>query len=166
MEIKKRLNKIKQATIKKPYIYSFIIIILSYLFLNIIVNKIYVSASLLFTYNLKIIVPFVFLTILTALLVATNINLVYIKFRELRIVKGVNKSSSGLGFLGIFGGLLGGGCPSCFVGLFPAFLGVFGITASLSSLPFFGLEILIGSVILLTISIILLTRDNTCKIEI
>ena|SRR3990167_11387151 len=155
-----RVEKIKNATLKKPYIYSFILIFIIYLITNVIINKIYITAPLLFTYNLKIIIPYIILTLLTALLVATNVNLIYIKFKEL---KSVNKTSS-LGFMGIFGGLLGGACPSCFVGLFPAFLGLFGVTASLSSLPFFGLEILIGSVILLTISIIFLTKDNICKI--
>ncbi|MBI2507623.1 hypothetical protein HYV89_01585 [Candidatus Woesearchaeota archaeon] len=159
--MKNRFDKIKQATIKKPYLYSFIIIVLVYLSLNIIVNQVYVTLPLLFTYNLKIIIPFLFLTILTALLIATNINLIYIKFKEL---KDVNKAGS-LSFFGIFGGLLGGACPSCFVGLFPALLGLFGVTASLSSLPFFGLEILVGSAALLLISIYLLTKDNVCKIN-
>ena len=44
-------------------------------------------------------------------------------------------------------------------------IGLFGVMASLSSLPFFGLEILTISIVFLLISIFLLTRDNTCKIE-
>jgi len=122
----------------------------------------YITAPLLFTYNLKIIIPFLFFSILVGLLVAMNLNLVILKFKELRQI---NKES-GLTFLGIFGGLLGGACPSCFVGLFPAFIGLFGITASLSSLPFFGIEILIISAGFLLTSIFLFTRDNVCKIKV
>ena len=161
MSTKIRLNKIKDATIRKPYLYSFITIFIVYLIINIIVNKVYVTAPLLFSYNLKIIIPYIFLTLLTALLVAANINLVYLKVRDLKNLK----KAGSLGFMGIFGGLLGGACPSCFVGLFPALLGLFGITASLSSLPFFGLEILLGSIILLIISLYSLTNSNTCSIN-
>lgn len=161
MKINKRLEKIKQVTMEKPYIYSFLIIFIGYIIINIVVNKIYISAPILLTYNLKIIIPYIFLTILTSILVSTNINLVYNKVKEL---KSLNKASS-LSFLGVFGGLLGGGCPSCFVGLFPAFLGLFCVTASLSTLPLFGLEILLASVTLLIISIIFLTKDNICKIK-
>mgnify|MGYP001613831991 CR=1 FL=1 len=161
MEIKKRLEKIKRVTIERPYCYFFLVIFIGYIVINIVVNKIYISAPILLTYNLKIIIPYIFLTILTSILVSININLVYNKVKEL---KSLNKSS-GFSFLGIFGGLLGGGCPSCFVGLFPAFLGLFGITASLSSLPFFGLEILVGSVVLLMLSIFLLTKDSICNIK-
>ena len=157
-----RIEKIKGVTLKKPYIYSFIIIFISYLIINIVVNKVYVTAPLLFTYNLKIIIPYILLTLLVALLVATNMNLIYLKIKDLKNVK----KAGGLGFIGIFGGILGGACPSCFVGLFPAFLGLFGVTASLSSLPFFGLEILLGSAAILLISIFLLTKDNICKINI
>ncbi|MEK6951854.1 MAG: hypothetical protein AABX29_02460 [Nanoarchaeota archaeon] len=156
-----KIERIKSATLKKPYVYSFFIVFIVYLIINVVINKVYITFPLLFTYNLKIVIPYIFLTLLTALLVATNINLVYIKIKDLKNLK----KAGSLSFLGIFGGLLGGGCPSCFVGLFPAFLGLFGITASLSTLPLFGLEILFASVTLLIISIIFLTKDNICKIK-
>ena len=162
MDAKERWNRIKKATFRKPYVYSFIAIFFIYLFVNFFVNKIYIAAPILFTYNLKIVIPFLFLTFLIAFLVAVNINLIYLKFKEL---KSINKAGS-LSFLGIFGGMLGGACPSCFVGLFPAFLGLFGVTASLSSLPFYGLEILFGSIILLTVSLYFLTNSNVCNIKI
>ena len=98
-------------------------------------------------------------TLLVAFLVAVNINLVIFKFRELG---SIGIKAGGIGSAGVFGGILGGACPGCFVGLFPAFLGLFGISASLSVLPLLGLEIQIVSVILLVASMILLTRDNTC----
>ena len=162
MKFRDRLEKIKKATLTKPYFYYFIFIFLVYIINNIFVNKIYITAPLLFTFNLNIIIPFLFFSILVGLLVAMNLNLVILKFKELRQI---NKES-GFTFVGIFGGLLGGACPSCFVGLFPAFIGLFGVTATLSSLPFFGIEILIVSAGFLLISIFLLTRDNTCRVEV
>jgi hypothetical protein len=162
MDFKTRLWRINEATLKKPYIFSFFIIFLAYLFLNIFVNQTHVTVSTLFNNNLKIIIPFIFFSVLVALLVATSINLAVIKFKEL---KKVNKVS-GITAIGAFGGVLGGACPSCFVGLFPAFIGIFGIAASLSDLPLYGLEIQIFSAILLVVSIILLTRENICKMEV
>ena len=161
MRFKRRINKLKKAILKKPYIYSFVLTAIGYLILNIIVNKIYITAPVLLTYNLKIVIPYLFFTLLVALLVALNVNLIALKFKELKKLNG----GSGLTFVGIFGGVLGGACPSCFVGLFPAFLGLFGVTVSLSSLPLFGLEIQIGSTILLLISVFYLTKDNVCKIK-
>ena len=160
-KFEERLGRIKEVTLTRPYVYSFILIFLVYLIINIIVNKVYITAPTLLTNNLKIVIPYLVFTILVALLVALNINLTVKKFKDLRKVK----KESGLAFIGIFGGVLGGACPSCFVGLFPAFLGLFGITATLSSLPFFGIEILVGSIIFLIIAVILLTKDNVCKIR-
>ncbi len=156
----KRLKKIKEVTIKRPYIYSFIIVFLSYLTINVIVNKFYVVAPYVFSYNLKIVIPQIILNLIVATLVATNINMIYSKFKELNKIK----KSSGLTFFGIFSGLLGGLCPGCFVGLFPLVLSFFGVTASLASLPLKGIELQVLSIILLTIAIILLTKENkTCK---
>jgi len=160
-KFEERLGRIKEVTLTRPYVYSFILIFLVYLIINIIVNKVYITAPTLLTNNLKIVIPYLVFTILVALLVALNINLTVKKFKDLRKIK----KESGLTFVGVFGGVLGGACPSCFVGLFPAFLGLFGITATLSSLPFFGIEILVGSIIFLIIAVILLTKDNVCKIR-
>nr|MBI4156533.1 hypothetical protein [Candidatus Woesearchaeota archaeon] len=134
--------------------------------INILINKTFITLPTLFTsYRLSFAIPFIALSLITALLVAVNVNLIIIKFKELKKMnKKVNAGVGGMGALGIFGGILGGACPGCFVGLFPAFLGLFGITASLSILPLYGLEIQILSSILLTMSIFLLTRENICKI--
>tara|TARA_Y100000034_G_C6761847_1_gene339368 strand:- start:121 stop:609 length:489 start_codon:yes stop_codon:yes gene_type:complete len=155
-----RINKIKKVILTKPYAYSFIIIVLAYLITNIVINQVYVTSSFLFNYNLKIIIPFIILNLIIAILIGISVNLIWLKFKE---YKSVNKEH-GLTFLGVFGGLMGGACPGCFVGLFPAFLGLFGITASLSTLPFLGLELQIGSVALLAGSIFLLTNEDICKI--
>lgn len=160
MEIKKRFKKVK-IVFTKPYIYSFIIIFLLYLTINYFINGLSKTAPVLFNFNLKIIIPFIIFNLFIAILVGVTINLVYIKFRE---YKKIHKGH-GFSLLGIFGGLLGGACPGCFTGFFPAFTGLFGITASLNILPLFGLEIQLLSIILLLIAIYLLTNDDTCKIQ-
>ncbi|MBI2004315.1 hypothetical protein HYS72_02510 [Candidatus Pacearchaeota archaeon] len=163
-----RLKKTKNAIIKKPYVFYFIGVFLAYLAINVLINKTFVTLPTLFTsYKLSFAIPFIALSLITALLAAANVNLVIIKFKELKQMnKKGNAGVGGMGALGIFGGILGGACPGCFVGLFPALLGLFGITASLSILPLYGLEIQMLSLVLLTISIFLLTRENICKVEI
>ncbi len=161
MNFKQRFKKIKKVIFSRPYIFYFIFIFLAYIFINLIINK--VTVPVISTYKLKFIIPYLFLNILIAFLIAVNVNLIILKFREIKQLK---TKDGGLTFMGVFGGLLGGACPGCFVGLFPAFLGLFGITASLSILPLYGIELQIGSVILLIVSLVLLTKNNICKIEI
>ena len=157
-----RIEKIKQAIFTRPYIYSFIIIFTLYLIINFLVNDLSKTIPVLFNFNLNIVIPFLILNLLIAVLIGINVNLIWIRFKEYRKI---NKEQ-GLTFIGSFMGFLGGACPGCFSGLFPAFLGFFGVTASLSILPFYGLELLIGSLIILIISIIFLTNDNVCKIKV
>ena len=160
---KRRIERIKRAITEKPYVFYFIGIFLVYIALNLGVNQVYVNLPILTSYATWFFVPFVILNfLLVPFLVALTVNLSIIKFKEMRSVS--SKSSSGFGFVGVFGGILGGACPGCFVGLFPAVLGLFGITATLAILPLYGLEIQLASVGLLGFSIVLLTRDNVCKI--
>jgi len=157
-----RIEKIKKVIFTKPYAYSFIIIFILYLIINFLVNDLSRTVPVLFNFNLNIVIPFLVFNILIAVLVGININLIWLKFKEYRKI---NKGQ-GLTFIGSFTGLLGGACPGCFVGLFPAFFGLFGVAASLSIFPFYGLELLIGSAIILIVSIILLTNDVVCKMPI
>ena len=161
MNLKNRFEKVYLITLKKPYVFSFFTIAILYLGINIFVNKTYITAQSLFNNYSSFIYFFIFFTLLVAFLVAANINLAYTKIKTLRQL---NKGS-GLTALGAFGGILGGACPGCFVGLFPAFLGLFGVTASLGNLPFYGLEIQAISGVLLVMSLYLLTRDETCQIK-
>ena len=159
----RRFQRIKKAITEKPYIFYFIGIFLIFIAINLVVNKLYVSLEVFTSLVLWFRIPFIFFNfLLIPALVALTINLSIIKFREMRAVN--NKAGGGFTLLGIFGGVLGGACPGCFVGLFPAFLGIFGVTASLSILPLYGLEIQLVSIILLVVAVILLTRDTVCKI--
>jgi hypothetical protein len=155
-----RFSKIKKVIVTKPYVYYFIFIFLLFIFLNVVINKVYLTSGVLFD-NLLYGVPFVVFNLLIASLVAININLMILRFRDL---KSVNGSEKGLTGFGVFMGVLGGACPGCFVGLFPAFLGLFGVSASLSILPLYGIEIQMVSALLLVGSAYLLTDDPTCKI--
>lgn len=157
-----RIDKIKKAIFSWPYILIFTIIFFVYLVVNIFVNQLYITGfDVLLEFRKSFLIPFFLLNIFIAFLVPLAVNLSIIKFKEL---KKINSVGGGAGFLGIFGGLLGGACPGCFAGLFFVFLGLFGVTASLSILPFYGLEILVISIILLIVSIWILTNKATCKI--
>ena len=159
-----RIEKIKKVILTKPYIFYFIIGFLVYFIANIFINQLYVTGPgiLFLSYNLSFVIPFIILTFFVAFLVALNINLIIFKYKE---IKALNKVTS-FTALGMFMGILGGACPGCFVGLFPAFLGIFGITATLGNLPFFGLEIQLVSAILLIFSAFVLTRASVCKIKV
>lgn len=156
----RRFEKIKKVISTRPYVYSFILIIFIYLGINFFINDLSGTAPVLFNFNLNVIIPFLILNLIIAILVGISINLVWLKFKEYKFV---NKEH-GLTFFGVFIGLMGGACPGCFVGLFPAFIGLFGVTASLSSLPLFGLELQLISLGLLILSIYLLTNEVVCKI--
>ena len=157
-----RIEKIKQVIFTRPYIYSFIITFILYLIINFLVNDLSKTFPVLFNFNLNIVIPLLILNLLIAALIGINVNLIWLKFKEYRKI---NKEQ-GLTFFGSFIGLLGGACPGCFAGLFPAFLGLFGVTASLSILPFYGLELQVISAVILIISIIFLTNEYICKIQV
>jgi hypothetical protein len=101
--------------------------------------------------------------ILVAGFVGLNINLLIMKFKDIKKISGKEGSIT---TLGIFLGIIGGACPGCIVGLFPAVLGFFGgAAAGLGILPFNGLELQAGSLILLIIGAKLLSKPNVCKID-
>ncbi len=154
-----RTRKLKDVFAKKFYILFFIFLL--YNFLNIYFNKIYVIFPNLLDLSKAFLIPFVlFNFLITPLLVALTITLSFIKIKEAFSLK-----STGIGFAGLFGGILGGACPGCLVGLFPAVLGIFGISASLGNLPLLGLEIQIASSALLIWAIFLLTKEPVCEVK-
>ncbi|MBL7058897.1 hypothetical protein ISS08_00380 [Candidatus Pacearchaeota archaeon] len=156
---------IKKSILTKPYIFSFIIIFLAYLLLNFFLNDFKTTLPTLFTsFKAWFLIPFVFFNfLLIPFLIALTINLTAIKFQDWKSIN--SKGEEGLGILGVFGGILGGACPGCFAGFFPAFIGIFGISATLSSLPLYGLELQFISAAFLITAIVLLTRPTVCKID-
>jgi hypothetical protein len=155
----RRLEKIKKAVSGKYLVY-FLVFASLFIALNIFVNKLNVTLPPMIFQNPKLGISILFFVLLVAGLIALNINLMILKFKEIR---GFSKKGSGLTMLGVFGGLLGGACPGCIIGFFPAFLGLLGISATLSILPFYGMEIQAVSAVLLMVSVVYLTKDNVCK---
>jgi len=163
----RRFGRIKNAVFRKPYVFSFIFIFLAYVGLNLFVNKLYISLSILSSLAKWFLIPFLlFNFLITPFLVALTINLSILRFKEAGSGFTVKGKEGGATSMGVFAGVLGGACPGCFVGLFPAILGFFGVTASLSILPLYGLEIQFFSAAFLIFAIFLLTKDVVCEVPI
>ncbi len=160
---KSRKRRIKSA-LNGRYLVLFAILFLAYIGLNVYFNELYVSLDVWKSYNMLFLIPFVFFNfLLIPFLVALTVNLGILRFKEAESGFG-DKSASGIGGLGAISGIIAGACPGCFVGLFPAFLGLFGVSATLSSLPLFGIEIQALSAVLLMLAIFLLTKDIVCEV--
>lgn len=160
--MKEKLKKILTEIKNKKFL--FVIIFFGYVFLNIILNKTYLTyQNIIRTHPTFYLSYFVLINfIIIPILVSTTIILSINKIKDL---KTISKKGSSVSILAIFGTLLGGACPHCFVGLFPAFIGLFGTTLTLDNLPLQGFEIQIISGIILIISINYLSKDTVCKIN-
>lgn len=155
-------NKLLQVILKKPFWFGLGFI--GYIFLNGVLNKTYVTVPRIFVnFPIWFALIFIFVNFLVVpLLVSLTINLSIDKIKDF---KKINGGQGLISSLGIFFSLIGGACPSCFIGLFPAFVGLFGSTLTLSSLPLYGFEIQLFSSLILIISLHYLTRRNVCKIN-
>jgi len=98
------------------------------------------------------------LSIVIAALIGVSFALLFAKVQDIKEVK----TGSATSFGGILAGLLAAGCPSCAVGVFPFVASLFGISATLASLPFGGIELQLLSVALLCVSIYFLTKPSVC----
>lgn len=155
-------NKLKEVIVKKRF--SFIAVFFLYLALTLFVNKTYITAQDIFiSFPIWFGSIFVFTNfLLLPVLVSLTLNLAFEKIKDLKMI---SKKGSVFSIIGTFFSLLGGACPGCFVGLFPAFIGLFGASFTLSNLPFYGLEIQVFSVVILIISLHYLTRPTICLIK-
>ena len=146
---------LKQA-FKKPHIFASVFV--TYLVLNFFISGFYKTITLLYYYSdtvnwTKIIVSLIF-TLAIAFLVSLNFTLVYIKYKQKRDCK----RQGTLATIGTIGGLATGVCPLCVSGLFPLILSFVGVSFSFATLPFSGMEIQIGVIILLLISLFYLKK--------
>ncbi len=143
---------------KKPYIYYVVLIFLVYIMVNVILSGFYNTIPLILVYaktvNWLKLGMSLFLTLTIGALIAFNSVLIYIKYKERRKCKKEITLSSA----GAIGGLVTGVCPLCITGLIPLIFGFIGVSFSLASLPFQGIEIQILVVIILIISLINLSR--------
>lgn len=160
-----RISKIKSVLKQRKYFLIFIVTAIIYFsFYYFIITYFLDSFSLLFKTYVKSYAYTAFsLNILVALLLGLNISLLVYKLKELS----TNKKSSVVSGIGIFSAALANGCPGCFAGLFPFVLSIFGVSATLSILPFNGLELQGLSAFLLITSIFFLSGENktVCKIK-
>jgi hypothetical protein len=156
-----RKERIKATFTKKPYWRITLITFILYSLINILINQSYFTFDVLINYQPSFLIPFLFFNLLVAVLIAISVSLIVLRIKELQHF---SKASS-MTAVGIFAGMITGACPGCFVGLLPAFLGIFGSTFNLAILPWHGIEIQIASSLLMVIAIAFLARDNTCKIK-
>ena len=145
---------------KKQYLYLTISIFLIYVILNILLSGFYETIPLILTYAktvnwIKLSIS-IFLSLVIGILIAINTTYIYILYRQRKqCTSGATATS-----LGTIGGLITGVCPLCVTGLFPIVFGLFGISFSLASLPFQGIEVQLAIVILLIVSYKMLNKNN------
>lgn len=156
-KIKKLLN-----TIKTKYI-QFILFFAGYIILTSLVNKTHIILpSLITSYAKWYAISFVLINLI---IIPTLVSLTLImSIEKIRDIGYISAKKGIAPFFATFATLVGGACPGCFVGLFPALVGIFGSTLTLASLPLYGLEIQIASGVILIISLRYLTRNTVCKI--
>ena len=149
-----RFSTIKSVLKQKKYFLIFLITTLIYLGIYyLIINYFLTSFSLFFTTYVKSYAyPAFILNIIVAILMGVNSSLLIYRMKEFA----TDKKSSMMSGVGIFAAALANGCPGCFAGLFPVILSIFGISATLSILPFNGLELQGLSAVLLGASIFFL----------
>lgn len=163
---KSRKQRLRNA-FKGRYLFLFVLIFFLYIGLNVYLNELYVSLDIWSSYNMLFLIPFaLFNFLIVPFLIALTVNLSVLRFKEAGTGFDFKDSSkASVGGIGALSGLVAGACPGCFVGLFPAFAGFFGINAGLSSLPFLGLELQALSALLLLTAAFLLTKDITCEVN-
>ena len=162
LDISSRWSVIKTVLASK-YLGLFLTIFILYIAINFFINQFYETLPVFFSFRLSFVIPYVILSLLIGLLVSINITLIVYKLRQVRTL---NTEQTGATAMGVFGGMLGGACPGCFVGLLPSLAGVFGVTVSLSSLPFLGYEIQIPTLLILGATTYVVASPLTCKVEI
>ena len=142
-----------KTAFKKPYLYFAIGIFLLYLLLNFLISGFYDTIPLIIAYandvNWLKLGFSIILSLAIGILVAINGVYVYIKYKERKECA----SGGTIAGLGTVGGLITGFCPLCITGLFPLIFGLLGVSFSLASLPFQGIEVQLTVVVLLFISL-------------
>lgn len=161
INVASRISTIKYVLAKRNYKLLLALLVITYLTINVLINQFYVTLPVFLSFRLSLTIPYILLSIGTGIVAALNITLVIYKFKQVTAIK----REAGTASVGIFGGLLGGACPGCFVGLFPTLTGVFGTSLTLSALPFLGFEIAIPAFLLSLIALYIISNPLTCKIK-
>ena len=159
-----RIGAIRSILKQRKYLTIFLITAFVYFAIYyLIINYFLTSFSLFFTTYVKSYVyPALGLNILVALLLGINVSLLVYRLKQFA----TDKKNSMMSGMGIFAAALANGCPGCFAGLFPFILSIFGVSATLSILPFNGLELQALSAVLLGASIFFLSGKTKLVCEI
>lgn len=149
-----------KRVLKRPYVYWTIGIFLVYLILNLAISGFYNTIPLIIKYaetvNWFELIISLLLSIIIGALIAINAVYAFIKYKEIRQCK----EAGVLAGIGAIGGLATGFCPLCAAGLFPLIFGLFGVTFSFALLPLKGIEVQIAVILILSSSLILLSRKR------
>jgi hypothetical protein len=160
-----RTKYLKETLGKTQYLYMAIAFVVGYYFFYYAMMSYFNNSfgQFLNGYTISYLIPAIGLNIVIGILLGITAALTY---RRFHYVKNMG-SGSFFSAIGIFGTALATGCPGCIVGFFPFVLSLFGVTASLSSLPFNGLEVTLGSAALLGMSVFTLSKKPkmVCKIK-
>ena len=163
--MKERINVIKSILKQRKYFLIFLVTAIIYFGAYYLIITYFLDSFSLFftTYVKSYAYPAFGLNIIVALLMGINLSLLVYRLKEYA----ADKKSSMMSGVGIFAAALANGCPGCFAGLFPVILSIFGISATLSILPFNGLELQGLSAVLLGASIFFLAgkTQNVCEIK-
>ena len=163
--MKERFNKIKSVLKQRKYFLIFLITAIIYFSAYYFIITYFLDTFSLFfkTYVKSYAYTAFGLNVIVALLIGINISLLVYRLKEFT----ADKKSSAMSGIGIFTAALANGCPGCFAGLFPLILSIFGVSATLSILPFNGLELQALSGALLGTSIFFLAGNSkrVCEIK-
>lgn len=143
---------------QKPYSIWFFGIFFVYLILNILFSGFYNTVPLILQYAATVDWASLLFSVLLALaigfFVAVNSILLFIRHRQRKECAGAATITG----VGTVGGFITGVCPLCITGLFPLLFSFFGISFSLGSLPFSGIEVQVLTLLLLLFGYFSLTR--------
>ncbi len=145
---------------QSPYHILFFCIFFLYLLLNILFSGFYNTVPLILQYAATVdwfsLTISVLLAIAIGFFIAVNSILLFIKHRQRKECAGAATMTG----VGTVGGFITGVCPLCITGLFPLLFSFFGISFSLGSLPFGGIEIQALTLLLLLFGYFSLTRTR------
>ena len=143
---------------RKPYLLWIVIIFILYILLNLVLSGFYNTIPLIIIYAKTIdwikLGFSLLLSLSIGILVSMTMVLTYIKYKERKQCK----EGALLSGTGSISGLVAGICPLCITGIFPFLLSFLGISFSFASLPFQGIEIQMGAVLILIISLYFLAK--------
>ncbi|MAG16109.1 hypothetical protein CMO88_03540 [Candidatus Woesearchaeota archaeon] len=161
LDFRTHWNVVQTVLSSKTYLLWFLVFLILYFGLNLWVNQFYEILPFFLSYRLSFVIPYFLFTLLIGIGIALNLTIMTYKLKQVMALK----KEAGMTAVGAFGGMLGGACPGCFVGLLPTVAGVFGVTATLSSLPFLGFEIQVPTLIIVLVTLYIISNPLTCKIK-